>query len=250
MNAFKKFVGDDNSGGGGGGGSDGGSAPSLFGGSSSATAPAAPGAGGLGGFFGGGSSSASAAVPAPAPASATGLAIPGLPAALGGKGAASGVPDASQGGLFGTDDGCFKLTKTQRMMAFASCFGVGMLFSFLGTMNLAKPTSFAILYSLGNITSLLSTGFMVGFKRQCRYAFERKRIIATLIYLVALIATLLTALLYKGGGVTALCIFLIAIQFCALVWYTASYIPFAQQAISSFTRSLCGRAMGAGGGGG
>ncbi len=116
-------------------------------------------------------------------------------------------------------------------------------------MNIAKPTSFAILYSLGNITSLLSTGFMVGFRRQCRYAFERKRIVATLIYLVALVATLATALSYQGSGATALCILLIVIQFCALVWYTASYIPFAQQAIASFTRGLCGRAMGAGGGG-
>lgn len=68
--------------------------------------------------------------------------------------------------------------------------------------------------------------------------FHRKRVGATMAYLITLAATLAvafgvpnytdstetTATPGKGAGIIAL----VAIQFCALVWYTASYIPFAR----------------------
>jgi len=224
MNAFKKFVGDD------GGSSSSGTDTSSIGIS-------------IPGITGNSSSSSSSS-------SATN-GLPKLPNILGGNKSNSAAETASAtvsnatGGMFGEQDNNCGLTKQQRMIGFASCFGIGMLISLLSTMNIAKPTSFALLYSLGNMVSFLSTGFLVGPKRQCKYACERKRIIATLIFLVSMICTLLVALLYKGSGSIALCIFLIIIQFCALVWYTASYIPFAQQAISGFMKSCFGRAAGA-----
>ncbi len=88
---------------------------------------------------------------------------------------------------------------------------------------------------------------------QLRAMFHRKRVIATLMYLGLLIATLgvafgvpntqadgVTATPGKVTGIIALVIF----QFAALVWYTLSYIPFARdlmkKGISSCFASLKG----------
>jgi hypothetical protein len=188
----------------------------------------------------GGSSSSSSAGPSlPIP-------IPGL----GGGNKTSGT----DGGLFNEMDGC-ALTKKQRFMGFGACFCLGMLISFLSTMNITKPTSFALLYTLGNIVSFLSTGFLVGPKKQCQYVCEKKRLFASLIFLGSMITTLGVAIGWKddgstGGAKVFVCILLIIIQFCALVWYTASYIPFARQMIAGVCKSVCGRVTGAAGGAG
>jgi len=38
-----------------------------------------------------------------------------------------------------------------------------------------------------------------------------------------------------------LCILLIVVQFCALVWYTASYVPFGRALIVSTCKACTGR---------
>jgi hypothetical protein len=131
----------------------------------------------------------------------------------------------------GQDASC-TLSKKTRIIGFASCLSLGLFFSLLSFWFIAKPTSFALLYTLGNVVAVLSTGFLVGFKRQAKAAFARKRVIATVLFLGAMIGTLLAIFLIKTGG-WIVAIFCIIVQFCALVWYTASYIPFAQSAISS-----------------
>ncbi|CAG8637894.1 11246_t:CDS:2, partial [Paraglomus occultum] len=50
-------------------------------------------------------------------------------------------------------DDCFKLSRTQRLYAFGNI------------------TGFAVLYTLGNVVSLVSTGFLVGFKKQVKTMF-------------------------------------------------------------------------------
>ena len=59
---------------------------------------------------------------------------------------------------------CCDLTLSQRLTGFVSCFGIGMLISFLSTISLwqANYTSFAALYTVGNIIALLSMGFLMG----------------------------------------------------------------------------------------
>lgn len=85
-----------------------------------------------------------------------------------------------------------------------------------------------------------STTFLVGPRKQIKYMFDKTRIFATIIYLVCLGATL-------WAGITkqhiVLVIALLVLQFCALVWYTASYIPYARQAIQS---CLCSCVRGGG----
>lgn len=71
---------------------------------------------------------------------------------------------ASMSGLGENPCPCCELTLMQRLTGFASCFGIGMLFSFLSTMSLwsSNYTQFAVLYSVGNTIALLSMGFLMG----------------------------------------------------------------------------------------
>lgn len=88
----------------------------------------------------------------------------------------------------GEEEGCacpFTLTKKQRFQGFGICFGVGMLLSFLSLFFMLRPISFALLLSFGNITSYMSTGFLVGPRRQCKSACDPKRALASIIFFVA-----------------------------------------------------------------
>ena len=97
--------------------------------------------------------------------------------------------------------------------------GLGFLFSFISFFFWAKPTSFALLYTLGNIVALIGTGFLVGFLTQLKSMFAQKRIIATVLYLVSLIGTLLAVFLIPNPtGKIFAAVLCIIVQFCCLVW--------------------------------
>ena len=96
--------------------------------------------------------------------------------------------------------------------------------------------------------SFASTGVLVGPRKQCRMACDASRRCASLFFLASMLATILTATLYTGAGATVLCILLIAVQFCSLVWYTASYVPFGRAMIASTCKACFGRITAAGAG--
>ncbi|CAG8606298.1 1858_t:CDS:2 [Ambispora leptoticha] len=81
-------------------------------------------------------------------------------------------------------DGLFKLSRMERLYAFGICLNL---------------PGFAILYTLGNIISLLSTGFLVGFKKQAKTMFAPVRWIASTVFFASMVATLVVAFtLYFG----------------------------------------------------
>ena len=57
---------------------------------------------------------------------------------------------------------------------------------------------FALLYSIGNILSLGSTGFLTGFARQAKNMFKATRLVATVMYLGCLIMTIVSACVLKS----------------------------------------------------
>lgn len=58
--------------------------------------------------------------------------------------------------------------------------------------------------------------------------FKKVRVVATVIFLIAIVLTLVSALVLRSVGLTILmCVF----QYLALVWYGLSYIPFARSAV-------------------
>eukprot|EP00744_Colponema_vietnamica_P010866 GILI01015309.1.p1 GENE.GILI01015309.1~~GILI01015309.1.p1 ORF type:complete len:171 (+),score=33.08 GILI01015309.1:30-515(+) len=136
------------------------------------------------------------------------------------------------------DNLCPSLTLTQRLTGFAIFLGIGVLLEFLSfgswvAIIAGKPEKFAILYTIGNICSLLSTTFLVGPQKQWKNMTHKDRAITSLVYIVAMIFTLLSACVWKQP---ILVLVFVLIQFCALVWYVLSYIPGGR----SMMKSMCG----------
>eukprot|EP01006_Ploeotia_vitrea_P007993 TRINITY_DN18793_c0_g1_i2.p2 TRINITY_DN18793_c0_g1~~TRINITY_DN18793_c0_g1_i2.p2 ORF type:complete len:150 (-),score=41.46 TRINITY_DN18793_c0_g1_i2:48-497(-) len=134
-----------------------------------------------------------------------------------------------------------ELTWRQRMWGFVLCFCIGTALSIWSSMYVHAilshhPHRFAVPYTFGNLCSLFSTSFLVGPSSQIQSMFEKKRRFATLTYLITLCATLFVAL---NGGNALVVLSLIVVQACALIWYGASYVPFAQDILTKCLASCC-----------
>jgi hypothetical protein len=123
------------------------------------------------------------------------------------------------------------LTRTQRLLGFLVCFGMGMLLSLMAPMFILRPIKLATSLSLGNLLSIGSMMFLVGPTKQCASMMDSSRWVATSIYLGSLILTLLAAFLLKSRLICLLCII---IQYGALAWYSLSYIPYGQAMVMRF----------------
>ncbi|XP_053310221.1 vesicle transport protein SFT2B-like isoform X2 [Spea bombifrons] len=116
-----------------------------------------------------------------------------------------------------------------RIKAFIACFVTGIVCSVMGTCLLWVPIKgtilFAIFYTLGNISSIGSTIFLMGPMKQLKRMFESTRLIATVVMLVCMSLTLCSAFWWKIKGLALLFCLL---QFVAMAWYSISFIPFAR----------------------
>ncbi|XP_020640578.1 vesicle transport protein SFT2B [Pogona vitticeps] len=124
------------------------------------------------------------------------------------------------------------LSWSTRLKGFIACFVIGVLCSILGTCLLWIPAKgiilFAVFYTLGNISSIGSTIFLMGPMKQLKRMFEPTRLIATIVMLLCLTLTLCSAFWWENKGLALIfCI----LQFFALTWYSISYIPFARDAV-------------------
>ncbi|XP_028131752.1 vesicle transport protein SFT2B isoform X2 [Diabrotica virgifera virgifera] len=133
--------------------------------------------------------------------------------------------------IFDQLDDATTLSWSTRLKGFLACFIIGILLSFLGSfalfLNRGLPV-FAVFYTLGNVTSLLSTCFLMGPFKQVKKMFASNRYIATILVLVAFVLTLISALVLKNA---VLALLFIIIQSLAMTWYSLSYIPYARDAV-------------------
>jgi len=122
------------------------------------------------------------------------------------------------------------LTRMQRLYGFGGCLAVGFILSVLGTvlLFLQQYNSFAIIYSLGIVISLVGTGFVIGFFRQLKLMFKPVRIIATVVFFASIGLVFVGAYVLHSGLV---CIIFVVIEYLAYTWYTLSYIPYARTAV-------------------
>jgi len=131
------------------------------------------------------------------------------------------------------------LSWSTRIQGFLFCFVLGFVLSILGSICLAIPGKgwklFAIFYSLGNITSMSSTLFLMGPIKQIKKMFNETRYLATITAILFLVLTMVSALVWKK---TLLTILFCIIQFLAMTWYSLSYIPYARDAVKK-TLSSC-----------
>jgi len=124
----------------------------------------------------------------------------------------------------------FGLSRTQRLYGFVGCLAVGFVLSVLGVIFifLGSLVSFALLYGLGTVISLIGTGFLIGFWKQTKLMFKPVRILATIMLFAAIVLIFIGAFVLNNG---ILCIIFVILQFLAYTWYTLSYIPYARTAV-------------------
>ncbi|KAI8897955.1 Got1/Sft2-like family-domain-containing protein [Globomyces pollinis-pini] len=138
----------------------------------------------------------------------------------------------SQGNEMDQMCGGFKLSRTERFYAFGCCFLSGFVLSFLSTFSLGTGNigMFATLYSIGNIVSLLATGFLIGFMKQFSKMFDPTRRTAAVVFWGLLILTFVSAFSLK---ITIITLVVCIGQYVALLWYSLSYIPFARDGVKA-----------------
>jgi len=95
---------------------------------------------------------------------------------------------------------------------------------------------FGVLYTLGTIAAIGSTSFLIGPMRQFKKMFEKTRIIATIVFLLSIVATMVVAFVVQNSG--ALVLVCVVIQFLAFTWYSLSFIPFARDAVIGCCKSI------------
>lgn len=140
------------------------------------------------------------------------------------------------------DGGCLpELSFKERVTAFAVCFGLGMIIDMLSLgsafgLITGNNTRFALTYTLGNILSLAGTTFLFGFKRQLKSVFDKKRRIASSIFLASMVMTLVSALVLHKPFLTLI---FVVVQFCAFVWYIASYVPWGRDCLTGCIKKCC-----------
>ena len=150
----------------------------------------------------------------------------------------AGHSAAQAAGLSPATDSAFyaclpKLTFRERVQGCVGCFCVGVVISILSFISwwTGQTATFAILYTLGNLISLMGSGFLMGPRRQIRNMTRARRRWAAGIYLGSMILTLVVAFNVEGSGAGLLILGCVFVQWCALIWYLASYIPFGQKII-------------------
>ncbi|KAG5716289.1 Vesicle transport protein SFT2B [Termitomyces sp. T112] len=122
------------------------------------------------------------------------------------------------------------LSRTQRLYGFIGCLAVGFVLSLLGSivLFLGQLASFAVLYVIGTIVSLVGTGFLIGFFKQLKLMFKPVRVVASIVFLAS-IGLVFVAAFVLGNEI--LCLVFVIIEFLAYTWYTLSYIPYARSAV-------------------
>jgi len=127
------------------------------------------------------------------------------------------------------------LTRQQRIYGFVGCLILGFALSLLGAILLIVGwiASFAVLYAIGTVISLLATGFLIGFGSQLKQMFKPVRVVATIVLLVMI------GLIFVGAfviGNSVLCLIFVIIEYLAYTWYCLSYIPYAR----TFVKNMIG----------
>ncbi|KAL3997474.1 Got1/Sft2-like family protein [Acanthocheilonema viteae] len=119
-----------------------------------------------------------------------------------------------------------------RVQCFLGCLCLSIICSLGGSTLLFtwRVTGFTVMTSLGSILSLLGTCFLMGPLRQLQKMFERGRFLASLMYLLSIVFTLIAGLVFSNPPLAL--VFVIG-QYIAMTWYSITYIPFAREAISS-----------------
>ncbi len=131
---------------------------------------------------------------------------------------------------------CPTLTYTQRMYGFGGCLALGFLLGILSWISVLSSNwvLFGLLMTASNLCAIGGSFFLAGPVKQIKRMFEETRLIATIVYGVSMILTILAAVVVESGG---LVIFCCIVQYGAMVWYGLSYIPYARSLVKNCFKS-------------
>lgn len=138
---------------------------------------------------------------------------------------------------------CPSLSYETRLWGFLSCVAFGALLSGFSTffVYLGKLRPFAIYYSLGSLSGLFASTFLVGPCRQCSTMFAKSRWLISSIYILAILGTLAVVYLVESRFQIFMIIGCIAVQFLAAFWYGLSYIPYGRTVVKKLLAfTFCG----------
>ena len=134
---------------------------------------------------------------------------------------------------------CPSLTFKQRIICFFSTLLLGVIFGILAWVAIFQHNyvQFGIFITLSNVAALGGSMFLAGPMKQAKKMFEETRWIATTVYLMAMVLTLVAAFAIKSPGLVIVCCIF---QYLAMVWYGLSYIPYARTAVKNCVRGMMG----------
>jgi hypothetical protein len=134
------------------------------------------------------------------------------------------------------------LTVKERLIGFAICFGLGMLFQFMAMGSIVgvligRTNKFAFMYTLGNVVSVFATFFLVGPVRQFKNMIDVQRRKASLLFCGSIVMTLIALYVVHSKLLTVL---FVVVQFIAYVWYVLSYVPYGRECLMNVIQRIRG----------
>jgi flagellar biosynthesis protein FlhB len=137
------------------------------------------------------------------------------------------------------NDLCPSLTFKQRIIAFFSTLCLGVLFGVLAWVAIFQKnyTQFGVFFTLSNVTAIGGSMFLAGPLKQFKKMFEETRWIATCVYLLMMIFTLVAAFAIKSPALVIICCLM---QYLAMIWYGLSYIPYARTVVKNCVKGVVG----------
>ncbi len=113
------------------------------------------------------------------------------------------------------------------------------MLSFLSSVSLVTSddiAQFAILYTIGQVLNIFGSVILVTPKKQWKTMTTKGRWLASLLYLLSIVATLVVACTVPEKAFTYICL---GIQVVAYYWYMLSFIPCGHTIVKKFCKSLC-----------
>ncbi|XP_019851445.1 PREDICTED: vesicle transport protein SFT2B-like [Amphimedon queenslandica] len=136
-----------------------------------------------------------------------------------------------------------KLSWQQRIIGFIICAVIAAIFIVVGcAIAGASPPAFAVLFSIGTITAVVSTFFLMGpitqLKKLTNVKENTTEVIIKIVAIVTFILAVILAIVCAAVKQPILAILLAVIQVIALIVYAITLIPFAMSFIIRGCKSI------------
>ncbi|KAG7396563.1 hypothetical protein PHYBOEH_002128 [Phytophthora boehmeriae] len=144
--------------------------------------------------------------------------------------------DEEEGLLHGIGDEFDDLTLNQRMLGAVGCYVLSGLFAFAATVMIFTGVHhvrfYALFYSLSNIATFCSLIFIMGQERLQKRMLSNKRSVSGRTWMWSLGLTVVVAFFWPSHWFIV--ILLLITQFCSMIWYGATYIPFGRKFLHKY----------------